>query len=253
MKLAHFFDAVTPFLLGERDAGDFEAACGSSPSGRSRLEVYPRFVYGNKLGVMGKLYPLVRAQVGDEEWTRLIREYVSEHVSQHWEINRVGARFPEWLAARCGAAGALPSHLPDLAAYEWLEFLTYTHAAEDRPVFDGDGVPAVNPTADARELAYDIAAWVNEEGPTRAEAPSARNNVLIAYRDPRTFAVRMLMGTPVVLYLLKGLTEGREQTAIAAEMAMDRTAVDTLVWELAKKGLLVSGAGVRPPRQRKED
>lgn len=244
--LPAFFDAMRPFLLGQTDVERVEASCGPSPSGSARLAFYRRLVRDDHTGVLDKLYPFTRRRVSEADWRRLGDAYLVDHVPDHWEMNRLGAMFPAWLAERLGHSGKkleagerLPPYLAELAEYEWTEFSTYTHPAPDPTPHAGDGPFALNPTADVRQLRFDVPRWVADGMP--GEGPERRATLVVVFRDPRTQRCRFIDGTPATLFVVQSVHHGLDPREAAREHGLEPETVGALAADLADRGLLVSG------------
>ena len=83
-----------------------------------RLQVYRNNARAMFEGALERTYPVLRRQVGDEQFAALARRYRAEHPSRSGDLHWVGERFAPWLAARVAADGG--SWLAELARLEWV-------------------------------------------------------------------------------------------------------------------------------------
>ena len=114
------------FAAALRDAGtDSEAAfrelaeCivddGLAPA--RRVRVYRNNARAMFEGALERTYPVLRRQVGDEQFAALARSYRAEHPSRSGDLHWVGEQFASWLAPRVAAGDR--AWLGDLARLEW--------------------------------------------------------------------------------------------------------------------------------------
>ena len=114
------------FAAALRDAGtDSEAAIrefaecivddGLEPA--RRVMVYRNNARAMFEGALERTYPVLRRQVGDEQFSALARSYRAEHPSRSGDLHWVGEEFASWLAPRVAADGR--AWLGDLARLEW--------------------------------------------------------------------------------------------------------------------------------------
>ena len=108
-------------LLAETTAESVEAALGTSPSGTKRLDFYRRSAIRDRQSVLARLFPATRAASGRVDaalWRTLVDAYLTVARSTHWDPNRIGEDFSDFLAARRVADATLPAFLEELADYE---------------------------------------------------------------------------------------------------------------------------------------
>lgn len=120
--LSEFFDAMTPMLLGERDARAVEARLGPSPSGTARLAFYAVLARRDVASVLRQLFTATRRACDAASWRAIEDAYLATHRSTHWEPNRFGAAFPEHLRAWSDERPDVPAWLCELADYEQTRF-----------------------------------------------------------------------------------------------------------------------------------
>jgi hypothetical protein len=68
-------------------------------------------------GALERTYPVLRREVGDEQFATLAQSYRAEHPSRSGDLHWVGENFASWLAPRVAADGR--AWLAELARLEW--------------------------------------------------------------------------------------------------------------------------------------
>ena len=82
-----------------------------------RLRVYRNNARAMFEGALERTYPVLRRQVGDEQFAALARRYRAEHPSRSGDLHWVGENFASWLAQQVAADGQ--AWLAELARLEW--------------------------------------------------------------------------------------------------------------------------------------
>ena len=82
-----------------------------------RLQVYRNNARAMFEGALERTYPVLRRQVGDEQFAALARSYRAEHPSRSGDLHWVGEKFASWLAPQVAADGR--AWLAELARLEW--------------------------------------------------------------------------------------------------------------------------------------
>jgi hypothetical protein len=82
-----------------------------------RVQVYRNNARAMFEGALERTFPVLRRQVGDEQFAALARSYRAEHPSRSGDLHWVGEQFASWLAPRVAADGR--AWLGDLARLEW--------------------------------------------------------------------------------------------------------------------------------------
>ena len=82
-----------------------------------RLQVYRNNARAMFEGALERTYPVLRRQVGDEQFAALARRYRAEHPSRSGDLHWVGEKFASWLAPQVAADGR--AWLAELARLEW--------------------------------------------------------------------------------------------------------------------------------------
>lgn len=161
--LADFFETMSPFLHGQLSARDAEARLGPSPSGTDRLAFYAVLARRDVASVLRQLFPVTRAACGRDTWNGIEIAYLASHRSTHWEPNRFGQAFADFLADRRAHDGALAPWIEELADYEWTRFEVAT---------------SLEPEAHVRLYDHDVRAV--HQG--TSAVPHARPTVLLVHR-----------------------------------------------------------------------
>lgn len=88
-------------------------------SARERLEIYSNAYFWRLRDILGEDFEEVREWLGPELWEKVSRAYLHDCPSRSWDLNRLGARLPGWLAG--AGAASLPERpvVAELAALDW--------------------------------------------------------------------------------------------------------------------------------------
>lgn len=247
-------------LRGDRTVRAVAAELGLPAA---RLELYRRFLRGHIVGVLAKDFPLVRASLPTETWDGLVDSFYRAHPAESVELNRAAEAFPAFLEAADAARwpGLTPSHA-SLAAFEWAEFVTYTH--EGRVPAHGEVTePTLNPTLSVVSLPVPVLEYVVEgleagDGAPRAginpPPPKAASGdgpeLVLFFRPPPpplaagTYAaepgrVAFYRATDDLLFALKVTHDGLDPAAAAMAAGLDPTAAAQAVAHAASVGLVL--------------
>jgi hypothetical protein len=82
-----------------------------------RVQVYRNNARAMFEGALERTYPVLRRQVGDDQFAALAQGYRAEHPSRSGDLHWVGEKFASWIAPRVAADGR--AWLADLARLEW--------------------------------------------------------------------------------------------------------------------------------------
>jgi hypothetical protein len=82
-----------------------------------RVQVYRNNARAMFEGALERTYPVLRRQVGDDQFAALARGYRAEHPSRSGDLHWVGEEFASWIAPRVAADGR--AWLADLVRLEW--------------------------------------------------------------------------------------------------------------------------------------
>ena len=253
MKLDEFYRRIAPFLLGETDhAAVVPALWGDKPPvpDAARLRIYGRFCQNHRSealdGVFGACRTAVVASLGAAAWTQLTEDYFRAHPMHHFELNRNGEHFADFLAADVTPARppGWPPFLAALADLEWWEWQVVSML--DNP---DDAEPATGPlrlgsSVELRPYAWDLVSWLDDHAEAdRPPAPEATPTVVLFWRDDDLDA-RRENTSPLELLIIKAVVEsvplGGELAARLgvplqelAETAADLQAAGVLLGELA--------------------
>jgi hypothetical protein len=124
MSLERLQSTFAAALLGEH-ALDARGFVGGGT--REGLALYRSNLRAAREKALANAYPITRAIVGDEFFSRLARAYADAHPSTSGDLNAFGARLSEFIAA-FGPTQRL-RYLPDVADLEWA--VHRGHAAAD--------------------------------------------------------------------------------------------------------------------------
>jgi hypothetical protein len=188
-SLPEFFALVEPLLSGKLDATAFETRLGPSASGGTRLSEYRERVWQALHHSMESLFPATRRAAAATRhglWSTLIKRFESTHPPMHWDPNRCGRSFPDFLAT-LASSGCVPDHLPEVADYEWARFIVSSGDA-------GAGACLL------RDYRYDVVAYAASDTPS---APVRRRLSVVLYRSPRDGQARVLLPSAAERHVLE--------------------------------------------------
>jgi Putative DNA-binding domain len=226
-------------------------------SAEERLGVYAHAYYARLLECLGEVYPVLRTALGAEVFDSFAFEYLGRYPSRSYTLNRLGDRFPAFLAetrpdldaaGRPPAEASWPDFLIDLARLEWAVGQVFDGpgvegkpllAAEDLQAVDPErfGAARLEPVVCLRLLsfrfpvnAYYTAVRHAAEGEEVPIPPAAEERVALTRRD---FVVRRYPLTRLQHVLLEALSAGKPVAeAIAATAAQSDLDDDALAAEI---------------------
>jgi hypothetical protein len=182
-----------------------------------RLQVYRELFFDNISGSLAGTFPVLRAILGVERWTALVRDFYRDHRCRTPLFLEIPREFVDYLADAREARPGDPPFLYELAHYEWVELALAIDehdlaAAAADPT--GDllaGIPVLSPLA--WPLAYRYP--VHRLGPQYQPAePPAEPSFYVARRD-RADKVGLIQVNAVTLRLVERLREYPELTGAA--------------------------------------
>ena len=254
--LQQFFATVGPFLLGQQSHADTTARLygdGATTTARldaDRLAIYGRFCRNHRheaLTVFQSVRDLIVARAGEATWDDLVERYFVAHPMHHFELNRNGEFFAQFLqdGVDLGALG-LPDYLPAMADFEWWDWLV-TIAPNDPADADPDAGPMrLASTVDLRPYEYDFVTWLDgdwdDESPRPAD-PGAGACVVLFWRD-RDLQARREPATPLEMLVIKAIVEGIPvDAALAQQVGIAAADLAETRADLGRAGIVL-GAGV---------
>jgi hypothetical protein len=233
-----FFAALGPFLAGQSTAADVEARLGASPSGSRRLALYQKLVARQRALLLSSLFPGVRSlaqQLDAGLWEELVDAFSAEHPPTHWDPNRFGEPFGDFIAARREKGAKLPAYLEELADYYWVE---YHVMVAPRPTPD-DGV-GLDHTLCVRHYTHDVRgfalAFSRGESPP---PPEARSQPLVLCRSRTTEQLFVLHATAAAFAVL-GRRTGPDPLAGRVLPGLDPATLQAVERELVAWGVLAA-------------
>jgi hypothetical protein len=97
-----------------------------------RMEIYRGLLYRNIEGFISNAFPVIRKLYSDEDWHKMIRDFVSSHQSQSPYFKEIALEFIHYLTEERQPLAEDPAFLHELAHYEYLEiFLKFADADID--------------------------------------------------------------------------------------------------------------------------
>jgi len=152
-----------------------------------RMQVYRDIFFNNIKGFLATSYPILFAQLGEDRWAALTRDFYRDHRSLSPLFPQVAREFLNYLAdERCDDEGTDEEFLYELAHYEWVAIAL--KLAND-PVIDPDvsldgnllnEQPLLSELAWAMSYSWPVSEFTKTEQPKqKAELPTHH----LVYRD----------------------------------------------------------------------
>lgn len=225
MRLAEFYARIAPFLLGETShEAVVPALWGENPPKieAARLRIYGRFCFNHRAETLDGVFSTCRAAVvaglGERAWTQLIEDYFRAHPMHHFELNRNGEFFADYLGGepRQPEPNRWPPFLAALADFEWWEW-----QVSSAPNDPGDAEPDSGPlrlgsTVELRPYEWDFVTWLDDYAEDeRPEAPAVESSVVLFWRD-RHLSGRREPASQLEMLLIKAVLE---EIPLDAELA----------------------------------
>lgn len=214
------------FTAHVRNPGAVSAPAGIE--GR-RMKIYNDLIYNNIEGFLSGGFPVVRSLYRDEDWHRLVRDFIASYRCSSPYFLEISEEFLNYLMHAREPSPVDPPFLLELAHYEWVELMLDVSTEEIPQVgIDpaGDpleGVPVVSPLV--LNLQYRFP--VHRIGPgTEPDQPSAEPTFLIVYRNRRD-KVRFMeanAATARLLELLSGNDDAAPGRALLEQLAQEMNA-----------------------------
>lgn len=214
MKLADFYSRIAPFMLGEIGHDEVVTALWGNDPPRpdaARLRIYGRFCKNHRFETLEFVFSECRSAVvnslGERAWAEIVEDYFTAHPMHHFELNRNGEHFADFLARDPGQPPRWPPYLAALADFEWWEWQAIS--APDDP---GDAEPDAGPlrlgsTVELRPYAFDLISWLDDyEADERPPAPEAEPIVVLFWRD-RHLGGRRDKAAPLEMLVIKAIVE----------------------------------------------
>ena len=203
-KTESFKDIQNVFTQHMRDPENNPAPEGVEDR---RIGVYRELVYNNIQSFIGNSFPVLRKITADEQWHKMLRDYVNRHKAHTPLFPKMPQEFLQYLEHEREEYSEDPPFLIELAHYEWIEIALSLDTREidlSKTNPKGDllnGKPVINPISVA--LAY---TWpVHEISPTNLpETPPEEQTYIIVYRkqnDEVGFTVLNSVSAKLIEYL----------------------------------------------------
>ncbi len=182
------------------------------------------------------IYSVCRSVLGLDKWEQLIEKIPTESRLE---------MFSETLAAYKEAFG-LPDFLPELAGLEW----SLHQAASKRSKIPSKvNKVFINPTLKLLRVSWKhLSSLLTAEKNISSRTPEPGEEFILAWRNPRTGEVRAEAAADRNLLALKIVMEGIDAEEVASEGNVSLRAIDEIVDEAIKKGLILS-----PPSSLRRD
>jgi hypothetical protein len=152
-----------------------------------RMQIYRDIFFNNIRGFLAQSFPVLAAQLGEERWTLLIRDFYRTHRSLSPLFPQVAREFLNYLAdERTDAAATDEEFLYELAHYEWVAIAlkladdpeTDVEVEQDGKLLDDQ--PVLSELAWAMSYSWPVSEFTTTERPEqKADQPTHH----LVYRD----------------------------------------------------------------------
>lgn len=191
MSLERFFDAMAPMLEGQAPAQSVVDALGPSPSGNENLGFYGTLVERNHFKILADVFPLVRGLFFRElpgRWADLVRSYREAHPADHWDPNRFGAHFSDYLRGLREGGEALHPIYEELADLSYIRQRAFSGNESEPDAYEG--------RVFVRQYSYPVSDYFSTltDDPD-APLPEARQQVVFVYRHARDATLHHFLPT----------------------------------------------------------
>jgi hypothetical protein len=156
--------------------------------------------YGHQ-DVMESIFPYCCRLIG-KQWEETVADYLLKFPPEHYNLNRLCKRFPEYLTTYGATFLKRYPYLSELADYEWIELekleddrsiTVYPHQSLASPDQIARLSPVVNPTVTVRCYSFDISS-INErlESGGKPGKVKAEKSYVAVYRHPETHQAKFV-------------------------------------------------------------
>jgi uncharacterized protein len=147
-KANHFQDVQNVFTQHMRDP---ENNAGPEGIEDRRLKIYRELVYNNIESFIANSFPVLRKIIKDEQWHKMMRDYVSRHQAHTPLFPKMPQEFIQYLEHERIADEDDYPFLLELAHYEWIETsismdvreISYEGIEKEGDLLDG--IPVISP------------------------------------------------------------------------------------------------------------
>lgn len=191
-----------------------------------RIRVYRDLLFNNVKTLLASTFPVLRAVLGEERWSALVRDYFSVHRAHTPLFPQLPSELLRYLENERGERADDPPFLYELAHYEWVELALSIDSRESPQTgFEPEGdlaraCPLLSPLAWTLAYRFPVQRISPEFQP---DSPSPQPNYILLYRD-RADAVHFLELNPVsarLLELLGDNPESRNGTQLLQQIAVE--------------------------------
>ncbi len=206
MSLEGFFEAIAPMLEGRAPAQSVIDTLGPSPSGAENLGFYGTLVERNHFKILADVFPLVRALFFRElpgRWPPLVRDYRAAHPADHWDPNRFGAHFSDYLRRLREGGEAFHPVYEELADLSYIRQRAFAGNESEPDAYEG--------RVFVRQYSHPVSDYfATLTDDPAAPLPAARPQVVFVYRHARDASLRHFLPSAAGLGALarrQGITE----------------------------------------------
>ena len=211
-----------------------------------RMNVYNALLYNNTEGFLLACFPVLRAILGKQKWTRLVRAFFSTHRSHTPYFRQIPDEFIQYLRAEWQCPEGYPEYVLELAHYEWIELVL----SVSNRVPDWEGIEVGGDFLEQRPVLNPVLASLFYHWPVHRIRPRVRitptDTYLLVFRDTedRIQFIEINAFTARLLNLLESKTlTGRAALQAVSTESRHPTSETVIQGGLATmQSLLVRGA-----------
>ncbi|MEM7304899.1 MAG: putative DNA-binding domain-containing protein [Pseudomonadota bacterium] len=179
-----------------------------------RMEIYRGLLYRNIEGFVSNGFPIIRKMYSDEDWHKMIRDFICNHQSHSPYFKEIALEFINYLTEEREPQAEDPIFLNELAHYEYLEiFLRFADAEINWDSIDKDGdlmngKVVLSPFMQLNRYQYPVH---NIPVLKEIESPPEVPTFLLVYRDQND-EVGFMEVNPMTARLIELISEHSELT-----------------------------------------
>jgi hypothetical protein len=195
-----------------------------------RMKIYSDLVYHNIESFISSTFPILRKLYSDENWHKLVRSFVRDHISHSPYFLEISQEFLRYLQQEYQPLESDPPFMLELAHYEWVE-LALDVSEESFLDKDLRGVDFLTDYPVVSSLSWSLSFRypVHKIGPDyQPTEPPAEMTFLVVYRN-RAEEVKFLEINQLTARLLQLLTLNSDQPAIQGDQALKKIAKELQV------------------------
>lgn len=129
------YESILRFITGESEDVFENIRPARNLSSFESLDIYRTDYWSRLQSVLSEHFPITHKILGDEQFSKYARLYITQNPSHHWDINSYGEAFPCFLQhIRGPSIDRFFPFLVEIAQLEWDSHLLFHAPPESQPV-----------------------------------------------------------------------------------------------------------------------